>query len=115
MLVQLDRVCPRELSQLGAAVEWDLLTQGKPGERAIHRSGIQVAETEALRERPGDCALTGPSRAVDGDDHQGVEAVRSESSRSKKPGKLTATDSEPTISTPSREARPATAPSIAIR
>ena len=37
------------------------------------------------------------------------------SSSSKKPGKLTATASASSIRTPSREASPATAPSIAIR
>ena len=62
---------------------------------------------------PCDRALAGPCGPVDGNDHQ-VVGARSESRRSKKPGKLTAATSAPSTSTPSRETRPATAPSIAI-
>ena len=64
---------------------------------------------------PCDRALAGPGGPVDCDDHRVSGGARSESRRSKKPGKLTPAASAPSTSTPSRETRPATAPSIAIR
>ena len=116
-----------------AVVERSCLLERKPGERAVHRTGVEVAKAEALASAPGDRALAGAGRAVDGDDHaaraEGCastdhwarfgrsisrEEQRSRSTSSKKPGKLTATDSA-SISTPCCEASPATAPSIAMR
>src|SRR4029079_6661041 len=82
----------------------------EPGQAAVHRSGVQVAETEPRRERASDRALAGAGRPVDGDDH-----CETESSSSKKPGKLIPTLSASSRLTPSRETAPATAPSIAIR
>src|SRR5262249_9122476 len=111
----LDRVGARQRGKLGASVEWELAPQRQPRQRPVHRPRVEVAKADARCERARDGALAGAGRSVDGDDHAGVDAVRSESSRSKKPGKLTATDSAPRTSTPSRDASPATAPSIAMR
>jgi hypothetical protein len=113
-LVELDRVLDRELGELVGQVERQPPAPSEPGERAIHRAGVEVPEAEPLGELPCDRALAGPCGPIDCDDHQ-EEAPRSESRRSKKPGKDTATTSAPRISTPSRERRPATPPSIAIR
>ena len=93
-LVELDRVLDRELGELVGQVERQSATARKPGERAVHRPGIEVAEAEPLGELPCDRALAGPCGPIDCDDHQEV-APRSESRRSKKPGKLTAADSAP--------------------
>ena len=113
-VVEADRVLGRELGELVGEVEREPAAPREPGERAVHRAGVEVAEAEPLGEKPCDRALAGPCGPVDGDDHQ-VVVARSESRRSKKPGKLTAAASAPSTSTPSRETRPATAPSIAIR
>ena len=77
-----------------AQVEREPAPAREPGERAVHRPGVEVAEAEPLGEQPRDRALAGPCGPVDCDDHQEV-APRSESRRSKKPGKLTAADSAP--------------------
>ena len=42
----------------------------EPGERAVHRAGVEVAEAEPLGEQPRDRALAGSGRPVDGDDHR---------------------------------------------
>ena len=76
--------------------------QREPGQRAVHRAGVEVAEAEPLGEPPGDRALAGPCGPVDGDDHRCV----TESSSSKNPGKLTATASASSSSTPSRDDEP---------
>ena len=62
-------------------------------------------------EPPRDSALARAGGPIDCNDHRLV----TDSSSSKKPGKLIATASAPPTSTPSRETSPATAPSIASR
>src|SRR5215218_6576558 len=110
-LVEADGIVGRELAQLLAVRERDAALAREPRERPVHRAGVEIAEAQLLGEAPGDRALAGPRRPVDGDDHRCV----TESSSSKNPGKLTATASGSPSCTPSRETRPATAPSIAIR
>ena len=83
----------------------------EPGQRAVHRPGVEVAEAEPLGESPCDRALPCPCGAVNGDDHR----LETELRRSKNPGKLIATASASPISTPSRETSPATAASTAMR
>src|SRR5207244_1440946 len=111
LLIEGDRVLVRELAKARAVGERQAALQREPGERAVHRTRVQVAEAEPLRELLGDRALAGAGRPVYGDDHRCV----TESSSSKNPGKLTATASGSRSSTPSRETSPATPPSIAIR
>src|SRR5581483_6007066 len=111
VLAERDGVLRRELGERRAVLGVDPALGGEPGERAVHGAGVEVAEAEPRRERPGDGALAGPCGPVYGNDHR----LLIESRSSKKPGKLTATASAPSISTPSREASPAIAPTIAIR
>ena len=109
--VELDTVLLGQLAQTPALAQRDPLLHRKPGERAVHRPGVEVAEAEALREPARDRALSCPCGPIDGDDHRCV----TDSRRSKNPGKLTPTASAPSSRTPSRDTRPATAPSIATR
>ena len=114
-LVEADRVLGRERGQLVGEVERDAAAPRQPGQRAVHRPRVEVAEAEPLGEyavRPCSCR---PLRARRWQRSSGGGALCSESRRSKKPGKLTAAASAPSTSTPSRETRPAIAPSIAIR
>ena len=48
----------------------DAVAPREPGQRAVHRAGVEVAEAEPLREAARDGALSGPRGAVDGDDHR---------------------------------------------
>ena len=59
----------RELGERRPVVERDAVSTREPGQRAVHRTRVEVAKTEAQRERRRDGALPGPGRAVDGDDH----------------------------------------------
>src|SRR5512133_3194532 len=111
VLVEGDRLLGRGLAELVAVPQRHPALARKPGQRAVHRAGVEIAKAQPLGQSPGDRALAGPCRPVDGDDHRCV----TESSSSKNPGKLTATACASSSSTPSREASPATAPSIAIR
>ena len=81
VLVEADRMLGRERSQLVGQVERDAAAPRQPGQRAVHRPRVEVAEAEPLGEKPCDRALAGPCGPVDGDDHQEVVAL-SESSRS---------------------------------
>ena len=110
-LVEDHRVPARELPERLRLGERQPFAHREPGEGAVHRARVEVAEAEPLREIAGDGALAGSGRSIDGDDHLRVTCSR----RSWKPGKDTPTLSKPSISTPSRLATPATAPSIAIR
>src|SRR5207302_10171973 len=101
----------RELAQGLGVAEREPALHREPRDRAVHRTGVEVAETEPLGEPPCDRAFACPCGAVDGDDHR----LETESRRAKNPGKLIATASAPPISTPSRETSPATAASTAMR
>ena len=73
--------------------------RARPRARARARSARGTSRrcrgsgSRAARRAPGDRALAGPGGPVDGDDHarSGLSAARASRSRSKKPGKLTAT------------------------
>src|SRR5262245_63266483 len=68
-VVELDGVLRGQLCQLWATVEREFLAQRKPGERAVHRAGVEIAEAKPARERARDSALPRSGGAVDGDDH----------------------------------------------
>ena len=69
-------VLARERAERRAVSERDPRSQREPGERAVHRAGVEVAEAEPLGERARDGALAGPCRAVDGDDHRCITESR---------------------------------------
>ena len=114
-LVERDRVLGRERGERVAVVERDA-ARGARARSArgtsppCRGSGSRAARRAAVR--PCSCR---PLRARRWRRSSGSGRLVSESSSSKKPGKLTAAASAPSISTPSRETSPATAPSIAIR
>src|SRR5262249_18276062 len=110
-IVERHGVFHREARELVGAVERNAAVHREPRERAVHRAGVEVAEAEALGKAPRDRALSCPRGPVDGNDTR----RETDSKRSKNPGKLIAAASAPPTSTPSRETRPATAPSIAMR
>ncbi len=60
-LVEVDRVLARELAELLAVVEVERSLEREPGQRAVHRAGVEVAEAEPLGEAPRDRALAGPA------------------------------------------------------
>ena len=68
-LAELDRMLAREVDERGNVVELDPVVQRQPGEGAVHRAGVEIAEPEPRRERARDRALTGPGGPVDRDDH----------------------------------------------
>src|SRR6266545_1635386 len=111
VLVEGHRIAARQLLELRLVFERNLPLQREPGQSAVHRACVHVAEAEPLRQPLRDGALACPCRPVYGNDHRLV----TESRRSKSPGKLIAAASAPPTSTPSRETSPATAPRIAIR
>src|SRR5215208_1210904 len=111
LVVERDGMLASELAETFAVAEIEAALKRQPGERAIHRPRIEVAEREPLGEAPGDGALARARRPVDCDDHR----LATDSRSSKKPGKLIPAASAPSTSTPSTDARPATAPSIASR
>ena len=80
-LVEGDRVLDRELGELVGEIEREATAAREPGERAVHRPRVEVAEAQPLGEQPCDRALTGPCGPIDGDDHE-KGAPRSESRRS---------------------------------
>ena len=128
VLVEGDRVLARELAERLAVAERQRLAHREPGERAVHRAGVEVAEAEPLGEPARDRALAAPP-AVDGDDPTSsarggnrdaslsaecpVERVGRGGRRSR--GRIPPRSRRPRSATPSRETRPATAPSMAIR
>ena len=71
--VERDRLLPRQGAERLAVAEVDPAPEREPGEAPVHRAGVQVAEPEPLREAACHGALTGPGRAVDGNDHPGPE------------------------------------------
>src|SRR5439155_15324701 len=110
-VVERDGIRRRELTQGRAVAERQAALHREPGERPVHGARVEIAEAEPLGEPRRDCAFPRSRGAVDGDDHR----FETESRRSKNPGKLIATASAPSTSTPCRETRPATAASTAIR
>ena len=50
--------------------------QGRPGHGAVHGAGVEKAEAQPLGQRPGNRALAGAGRSVDGDDHARIEGDR---------------------------------------
>ena len=66
-----DLVVPRQLPERTAVLERHSVPPREPGERAVHRTRVQVPEAETLGERGRDGALPRPGRSVDGDDHAG--------------------------------------------
>src|SRR5215211_2928438 len=111
VLVQVDWVVVGELTESKPLLEIEGTVDCEPGDGPVHGARVQIPEPETLGEPARDGALSGSGGPVDRNDHRWV----TESSRSKNPGKLTATLSAPSIRAPSRETRPATAPSIAMR
>ena len=111
VLVEVDGVVLREPSERGAVLEIEGALDREPGHGPVHGARVQIPEPEPLGEPARDGALSGSGGPVDRNDHRWV----TESSRSKNPGKLTATLSAPSMRTPSRETSPPIAPSIAIR
>src|SRR5215216_801966 len=111
VLVQVDRVVVGELTQSQPLLEIEGTLDREPGDGPVHGARVQIPEPETLGEPARDGALSGSGGPVDRNDHRWV----TESSRSKKSGKLTATLSAPSMPAPSRETRPAMAPSMAIR
>ena len=91
VLVERDRLLPRQLGQQLGLAERNAPLHREPRQRAIHRAGVEVAEAEPLRERACHCALAGAGRPVDRNDHR----LTRDSISSKNPGKLTATLSAP--------------------
>ena len=90
LLVEADRVArPRARRAARRSPSGDPALPREPGQRPVHRAGVEIAEAEPLGQTPCDRAFAGPRRPVDGDDHRCV----TESSSSKNPGKLTATAS----------------------
>ena len=98
-LAELDGMLAREVRRARARRRASTrVVQREPGESAVHRAGVEVAEAEPSGERARDRALAGAGRPVDRDDHfasgrradgpLGHESLLRESvSRSKKPGK----------------------------
>ena len=64
------RVLGRERRERAAVVERDPVAEGEPGQRAVHRPGVEVAEAEPRGKGRRDRALAGARRAVDGHDHE---------------------------------------------
>src|SRR6266566_638557 len=108
-LAKRDRILLSKRPELLARAEVDVTHHRQPGQSSVHRAGIEVAVAKALSEPLGDRAFSRSGGPVNGNDHRCVTDSRS----SKNPGKLTATASASSISTPSFETAPATAPSIA--
>ena len=101
-LVEGHRLGAGKVCERVGAPEVDAALHREPGERAVHRPGVEVAEAEPLGERARHSALAGAGRPVDRNDHRLTTEFRS----SKKPGKLIATVSAPSSSDafPRREA-----------
>src|SRR3990170_3885130 len=134
-----DGVRARERAEGGRVLERRPALEREPGDGPVHGARVQGAKAESLGEPPSDRGLACPGRAVDRDDHRpfpfpgkarpGEDPVRAatispgrasqrtlrSSKVSKKPGKLTATLSAPSISTGSREVSAAIAPNMAMR
>ena len=64
-----DRMLGGEPRERDAVLEVDAVATREPGERAVHRPGVEVDEAEPARERRRDRALPRARRAVDRDDH----------------------------------------------
>ena len=111
VLVQLDGLLLGEAAERLAVLEVERSLEREPRDGPVHRARVQIPEPETLGEQARDGALSGSGGPVDRNDHRWVTV----SSRSKNPGKLTATLSAPSSRTPSRETSPPIAPSIAIR
>ena len=69
VFVERDRASPCEPAQWLALGQRQPLAHREPGQRAVHRAGIEVAEAEPLRQKAGDRALARACGPVDGDDH----------------------------------------------
>ena len=67
--VERHRVLARERGERGSVVQSDTVARCQPRERAVHRTGVEMAKAEAPGEERRDRALSGPGRPVDGDDH----------------------------------------------
>ena len=76
--IELDRVLRSEPAESFAVAELEPLPLREPGERPVHRPGVEVAEAETLGEPAGDGALARAGRPVDRDDHL-PSALRPES------------------------------------
>src|SRR5206468_8240178 len=111
VVLERDGILAGEHAEAFAVREVEPVLKREPCERAIHGSRVEVPEPEPLGELPRDSALARARGPVDCHDHRLV----TDSSSSKKPGKLIATASAPSMSTPSRDTSPVIAPSIARR
>ena len=60
-----DRLSRRELGQRLAVVERNPLVERKPGQRPVHRAGVEIPHPEPRRDRSGDRALPRSRGAVD--------------------------------------------------
>src|SRR5205085_4831988 len=70
-----DRLGARELREGLLAAEVDAALHREPGERAVHRTGVQVAEAEPLCERTRHRTLACAGRPVDRHDHPPITSV----------------------------------------
>ena len=106
----------RERRELGAVVERELALEREPGERAVHRPGVEVAEAEPLRERAGDGALAGARPGRRWRRSRGrLDAREASRAARRSRGSSLPRRQHPRSARPRWEARPAIAPSIAIR
>ncbi len=68
-LVERDRIRGSELAERLAVAERQAALQREPRDRPVHRTRVEVSESEPLGEPPRDRALSCPRGAVDGNDH----------------------------------------------
>ena len=59
----------RESGERDRVVEGNPVPVGEPGERSIHRAGVEVVESELPGDLARDRALPRAGQPVDGDDH----------------------------------------------
>ncbi len=64
----LNRACER--SHIGLLGRVDAPAKGGEGHRSIHRTGVEILQTEPLGDRTSDGALACAGWSVDGDDHR---------------------------------------------
>ena len=55
---------PGQVGEGLGVIGGDPALQREPGERAVHRAGVQIAQAQPTRKRPGDGALTRPAGTV---------------------------------------------------
>jgi len=86
-LVEVDGMPFGQHAERRPVLEVERTLEREPGHGPVHRARVQIPEAESLGQPAGDGALPGSGGPVDCHDHRWV----TDSSRSKNPGKLTAT------------------------